>query len=104
MRERAQIGDGSLVGRGSVVENDVVLGARVRVQTNVYLTAFTLVEDDVFVGPGVMTTNDDTMSRHPPGAALRGRSCDAPAGSAAAPCCGAGSRSARRPSWRPGPS
>ena len=37
-----------------------------RVQTNVYLTAFTLVEDDVFVGPGVITTNDDTMARHGP--------------------------------------
>jgi UDP-2-acetamido-3-amino-2,3-dideoxy-glucuronate N-acetyltransferase len=23
------------------------------------------VEDDVFVGPGVLTTNDSTMSRHP---------------------------------------
>jgi len=36
----------------------------VRVQTNVYLTAFTLIEDDVFVGPGALTTNDDTMARH----------------------------------------
>ena len=49
------------------------MGARVRVQTNVYLTAFTLVEDDVFVGPGVITTNDDTMARHPPGASPAGR-------------------------------
>jgi UDP-2-acetamido-3-amino-2,3-dideoxy-glucuronate N-acetyltransferase len=64
VRERAWIGEGSVVGRGSVVDNDVVIGARVRVQTNVYLTAFTLVEDDVFVGPGVITTNDDTMARH----------------------------------------
>jgi acetyltransferase-like isoleucine patch superfamily enzyme len=64
VRERAFIGEGSVVGRGSVVDNDVVLGVRVRVQTNVYLTAFTLVEDDVFVGPGAITTNDDTMARH----------------------------------------
>jgi acetyltransferase-like isoleucine patch superfamily enzyme len=61
-----------VIGRGSVVDNDVSLGARVRVQTNVYLTAFTVVEDDVFIGPGVLTTNDDTMARHPPGAPLRG--------------------------------
>ncbi|MGO9320170.1 MAG: acyltransferase [Solirubrobacteraceae bacterium] len=64
VRERAWIGEGSVIGRGSVVDNDVVVGARVRVQTNVYLTAFTLVEDDVFVGPGAITTNDDTMARH----------------------------------------
>ena len=37
---------------------------RVRVQTDVYLTAYSVVEDDVFVGPGAMTTNDSTMARH----------------------------------------
>jgi acetyltransferase-like isoleucine patch superfamily enzyme len=72
VRERTSIGPGSVIGRGSSVDNDVVVGARVRVQSNVYLTAFTLVEDDVFVGPGVSTTNDDTMSRHDDTYALRG--------------------------------
>ena len=43
-----------------------------RVQTGVYLTAHSEVEDDVFVGPGVCTTNDDTMARHGPEYALRG--------------------------------
>jgi acetyltransferase-like isoleucine patch superfamily enzyme len=38
----------------------------------VYLTAYTVVEDDVFLGPGVLTTNDDTMARHARGEALRG--------------------------------
>ncbi len=64
VRERSTVGAGSVIGRGSVVDNDVSIGARVRVQTNVYLTAFTVVEDDVFLGPGATTTNDDTMSRH----------------------------------------
>lgn len=72
VRERSSVGAGSVIGRGSVVDNDVTAGARVRVQTNVYLTAFTIVEDDVFIGPGVVTTNDDTMARHPTGATLRG--------------------------------
>ena len=72
VRERASVGPGSVIGRGSVVDNDVEVGARVRVQTNVYLTAFTQLEDDVFVGPGVTTTNDDTMARHAPDAPLRG--------------------------------
>jgi UDP-2-acetamido-3-amino-2,3-dideoxy-glucuronate N-acetyltransferase len=64
VRERSSIGAGSVVGRGSVVDNDVALGARARLQTGVYLTAFMLVEDDVFIGPGVTTTNDNTMARH----------------------------------------
>jgi acetyltransferase-like isoleucine patch superfamily enzyme len=79
VRERAVIGPSSVIGRGSTVDNDVIVGARVRVQTSVYLTAYSVVEDDVFVGPGVVTTNDSTMSRHGPeyvveGALLR-RAC-----------------------------
>jgi acetyltransferase-like isoleucine patch superfamily enzyme len=72
VRERSSIGEGSVIGRGSAVDNDVVIGARVRVQTGVYLTAFSVVEDDVFLGPGALTTNDDTMARHGPGRKLRG--------------------------------
>lgn len=72
VRERATIGDESVIGRGSAVDNDVAVGARVRVQTGCYLTARTLVEDDVFVAPGVTTTNDDTMGRHGPEHELRG--------------------------------
>src|SRR5262249_11963424 len=45
--------------------NDVSIGARVKAQTNVYVTAFSVVEDDVFLGPGVLTTNDDAMGRQP---------------------------------------
>jgi UDP-2-acetamido-3-amino-2,3-dideoxy-glucuronate N-acetyltransferase len=63
VRERATIGAGTVIGRGSAVGSDARLGARVRVQTNVWLTSYTVVEDDVFVGPGVVTTNDDAMAR-----------------------------------------
>ncbi len=72
VRERSTIGPDTVIGRGSVVDNDVRVGARVRVQTSVYLTSFSVVEDDVFVGPCAMTTNDDTMSRHGPEMQLRG--------------------------------
>ena len=67
VRERAVVGAGTVVGRGSAVDNDVTIGERVRIQTNVYITAGTVVEDDVFLGPCAMTTNDDTMNRLPPG-------------------------------------
>jgi acetyltransferase-like isoleucine patch superfamily enzyme len=64
VRERSVVGPGSVIGRGSTVENDVRVGARVRVQTDAYLTAYSTIEDDVFVAPGVLTTNDSTMGRH----------------------------------------
>jgi UDP-2-acetamido-3-amino-2,3-dideoxy-glucuronate N-acetyltransferase len=72
IRERSTIGAGTVVGRGSAVDNDVVIGDRVRIQTSVYITGFSVVEDDVFVGPCAMTTNDDTMNRHDDSYALKG--------------------------------
>jgi acetyltransferase-like isoleucine patch superfamily enzyme len=89
VRERAQIGASSVIGRGSVVDNDVVVGERVKVQTSVYLTAFTVIEDDVFVGPGATTTNDNTMNRHGSETPLRGatlrRACRVGGGSVLTP-------------------
>jgi acetyltransferase-like isoleucine patch superfamily enzyme len=72
IRERTVVGAGTVVGRGSTVDFDARVGARVSIQTGVYVTAGTIVEDDVFLGPGVVTTNDHTMSRHPRGEALQG--------------------------------
>src|SRR5205807_6395886 len=56
----------------STVDFGAGVRARVLIQTDVYVTAGAVVEDDVFLGPGVLTTNDDTMSRHPRGEPLRG--------------------------------
>ena len=72
VRERALIGAGAVIGRGSAVDPDVTVGKRVRVQANVYLTQAMVVEDDVFIGPGVCTTNDNTMARHDSAYQLRG--------------------------------
>ena len=72
VRERAVVGEGTVVGRGTAVDNDVVIGARVRIQSNCYITAFSTLEDDVFVAPGVVLTNDNTMTRHGPSHRLRG--------------------------------
>jgi UDP-2-acetamido-3-amino-2,3-dideoxy-glucuronate N-acetyltransferase len=89
VRERAVLGAETVVGRGSAVDNDVRIGARVRMNTLVYVTAFSVVEDDVFLGPGVLTTNDNTMARHPvgqrhEGAVLR-RACRIGAGAVLLP-------------------
>jgi acetyltransferase-like isoleucine patch superfamily enzyme len=72
VRERTTIGAGTVVGRGAGIDNDVTIGARVRLQSQVYVTAFSTVEDDVFLGPCVTTTNDDTMGRHGAAHPLRG--------------------------------
>lgn len=72
VRERARIGASTVIGGGSAIDNEVTIGARVKVQTGCYLTAFSLLEDDVFFGPGASTTNDDTMGRHGPDHSLRG--------------------------------
>jgi acetyltransferase-like isoleucine patch superfamily enzyme len=65
LRERSVIGPESVIGRGSAIDSDVVVGEGVRIQSNCYLTGNTVVEDHVFVGPGVTTTNDNTMARQP---------------------------------------
>ena len=89
VRERAVVGEGTVVGRGSAVDNDVVIGTGVRIQTNCYITAFSTLEDDVFVAPGVVLTNDDTMTRHGASHALRGatlrRGCRVGAGAVLTP-------------------
>ncbi len=63
VRERCELGDEVVVGRGSLVENDTVVGARTRIQANAYVTAYSTLEEDVFIAPGVTTTNDNFMGR-----------------------------------------
>ncbi|HXD67299.1 MAG TPA: DapH/DapD/GlmU-related protein [Solirubrobacteraceae bacterium] len=72
VRERGVLGEGSVLGRGSTIDFDTRVGARVSIQTLAYVTAGTIVEDDVFIGPGVIMTNDDSMGRHGAGTPLRG--------------------------------
>jgi UDP-2-acetamido-3-amino-2,3-dideoxy-glucuronate N-acetyltransferase len=72
VRERATIGSETVVGRASGIDNDVRIGDRVRIQSQAYVTGYSVIEDDVFFGPCAMTTNDDTMARHPKGTPLRG--------------------------------
>jgi acetyltransferase-like isoleucine patch superfamily enzyme len=72
VRERAVVGGASAVGRASAIDNDVVIGEHVRIQTGCYITAFSSVEDHVFIGPGVYTFNDNAMGRHEKGTELKG--------------------------------
>jgi len=63
IRERCTVGADTVVGRGVCVENDTVIGARVRIQSNSYITAYSELEDHVFIAPCVTTTNDNFMGR-----------------------------------------
>lgn len=89
VRERAVVGEHSVVGSGTAIDNDVTIAARVKIQTGCYITAFSLLEDDVFVAPCVTTTNDNAMGRHPRGQELEGarlrRACRVGAGSVLLP-------------------
>lgn len=70
IRERSRVGERSVIGRASCVDFDALVGDRVSIQTGVYVTGGSIVEDDVFIGPGALMTNDDQMGRHPRGEPL----------------------------------
>ena len=63
VRERCTIGDDVVIGRGSLVENDTSVGALTKIQAHAYITAYSLLEDNVFIAPCVITTNDNFMGR-----------------------------------------
>ena len=70
IREGSRVGQRAVVGRASCVDFNATVGDRVSIQTGVYVTGWAVVEDDAFLGPGVLMTNDDTMGRHPKGEPL----------------------------------
>jgi len=71
VRERCDLGEGVVIGRGALVENDTTIGALTKVQAMAYITAHSTIEDNVFIAPGVQTTNDNFMGRTEERHALR---------------------------------
>jgi len=63
VRERVEIGDDVVLGRGSYVENDTTIGAMTKIQADAYITAYSTLEEHVFIAPCVVTTNDNYMGR-----------------------------------------
>ena len=63
VRERVEIGDDVVIGRGSLVENDTTIGELTKIQADAYITAYSTLEDNVFIAPCVVTTNDNYMGR-----------------------------------------
>jgi acetyltransferase-like isoleucine patch superfamily enzyme len=63
VRERVEIGDDVVLGRGSYIENDTTIGAMTKIQADAYITAYSTLEEHVFIAPCVVTTNDNWMGR-----------------------------------------
>ena len=61
IRENTSIGDNALIGTNTVVDGNCEIGNNLNAQTGVYITAYTVIEDDVFMGPCSVTTNDKYM-------------------------------------------
>lgn len=58
LREQNRIGDRFQIWNNSVVDYGCVIGDRVKVHCNIYIAQFTVLEDDVFLAPGVTIAND----------------------------------------------
>lgn len=63
VREMVRIGDRVIVGTHVTVENEVSIGSGVKIQTGAYITAWTSIEENCFIAPCVVTTNDNFMGR-----------------------------------------
>jgi len=63
VRERVSVGADVVIGRGSLVENDTTIGAMTKIQAEAYITAYSTLEEHVFIAPCVVTTNDNYMGR-----------------------------------------
>ena len=61
IREGCTFGDHSVIGRGVLVMYETAVGAQSRVIDGSILTGNMVIEEDVFIGPGVSSTNDDAV-------------------------------------------
>ena len=58
VREENVFGNDVSIWSNSVVDYGCQVGDRVKIHCNVYVAQFTIIEDDVFVAPGVVVAND----------------------------------------------
>jgi UDP-3-O-[3-hydroxymyristoyl] glucosamine N-acyltransferase len=63
VRENVAVGRGTIVGRGVTVENFCTVGRYCKLESECYITAYSTLEDRVFVAPGVVTSNDNFVGR-----------------------------------------
>ena len=61
IREGCRIGKGAVIGRGVMLLYDCRIGKGVRIQDQAHIVGNTVIEDHVFIGMGVVTTNDNDV-------------------------------------------
>jgi UDP-2-acetamido-3-amino-2,3-dideoxy-glucuronate N-acetyltransferase len=66
IRDNTQIGVECTIGSYVDIEGDVVIGDYVSLQSGVYITRGVLIEDEVFMGPRVITMNDKRITHRRP--------------------------------------
>jgi UDP-3-O-[3-hydroxymyristoyl] glucosamine N-acyltransferase len=66
--DNTEIGDGTKIGSLVHLDYDVRIGRNCKIEGMAYIPPRTIVEDDVFIGPGVIFTNDP----YPPSAHMLG--------------------------------
>lgn len=63
IREDVTIGEMSVIGSNSTVNTHTRIGSRVKIMDLTHITADAVIEDDVFISTGVLSTNDNRMGR-----------------------------------------
>jgi len=58
VREEVEAGASLRIWNGTTIDYGCRIGDRVKLHTNVYVAQFTIIEDDVFLAPGVSIAND----------------------------------------------
>ncbi len=63
VRENVTVGEFTIVGRGVTIENLTKIGKKCKLETGVYITAYSEIEDYCFIAPNVTTSNDNFLGR-----------------------------------------
>jgi len=63
VREDTTIGDETIIGRNATIDNKVKIGARCKIQTDVYICTYSEIGDGCFIAPCVATSNDNYAGR-----------------------------------------
>ena len=72
IRENTVIGNNTVVGTGTIIDGKVKIGSNVRIESGVYIPPLTVIEDEVFLGPRAVITNDKyPMSKRLVGVTIR---------------------------------
>ena len=58
IREQSEIGDDFNIWNNSVIDYGCTIGNGVKIHCNIYIAQFTVIEDGVFMAPGVTIAND----------------------------------------------